>query len=265
MIIIGTTDTDYKADPAEVKTEEEDVRYLLKIVNEYFPKARLTEQDVVASYSGVRPLVHDGSRTESGTSREHMIESDPRGVTFVAGGKYTTYRAMAEDCIHEALSFRSVEDQVKFGRSQTREPLNPAATPILFQQKDIYVDKWVESHGISLMAAHLLFERHGLEGEKLIERMKARKSLNHRKSENTCLWEAEVDYAIDNTMCLGLLDFYLRRSPLFLSEEDHGFGLMENLAQVFVERLGWSDDEKNRQFNALQKHLEFEMGWRHPS
>ncbi len=265
MVIIGTTDTDYKDDPSNVKSLDSDVKYLLKIVNEYFPKAKLTEMDVIASYSGVRPLVHDGSESESATSREHMIESDERGVTFVAGGKYTTYRSMAQECIEEVLDYMKLEDQVKFAKNNTREALNPLATPSIFQQKEAYVEQWKSKLGLSHKTASLIFDRHAKEGEHLIARMRRRKEKFPNKGEVSLHWEAEVEHAIDNTMCLGLLDFYLRRSPLFLSEEDHGFGLMENLADVFVERLGWTNSERTQQFNALQKYLEFEMGWRHPS
>lgn len=103
MIIIGTTDTDFKESPENVTATAEDIQYLLDITEQYFPGAKVTAKDIIASYAGVRPLVNDGSQTEGKTSREHTILSDPRGVTFVAGGKYTTYRLMCEQTVDKAL------------------------------------------------------------------------------------------------------------------------------------------------------------------
>jgi glycerol-3-phosphate dehydrogenase len=124
MIIVGTTDTDFNTDPKNVKVEKEDVTYLLKIVNDYFPGGQLTEADIVSSYAGVRPLVHDGSENESKTSREHTIFADDLGIVFVAGGKYTTYRKMSEDVIEKVLNNFSTEHRVRFNNVNTAIPLN---------------------------------------------------------------------------------------------------------------------------------------------
>ena len=96
MIIIGTTDTDFQEAPEKATVTPDDIAYLLRVTNEYFPGAKITEEDILSTYVGVRPLVKDGSDAEGKTSREHTIMSDPRGLTFVAGGKYTTYRLMSE-------------------------------------------------------------------------------------------------------------------------------------------------------------------------
>ena len=65
----------------------------------------------------LRPLVDDGSETESKTSREHVIINDPRNVTFLSGGKYTTYRQMAEDTVEAVLNkLQYTEEQVLWGQ-----------------------------------------------------------------------------------------------------------------------------------------------------
>lgn len=130
MVIVGTTDTDFKESPETVHSTKDDVSYLLRIVDGYFPEAKITEGDIIASYSGVRPLVADGSSTESKTSREHVILHTQRNVTFVAGGKYTTYRRMARDIVEVVLKEEfSLEERVKYARNQTREVINPIITP----------------------------------------------------------------------------------------------------------------------------------------
>ncbi|MCB0309518.1 MAG: glycerol-3-phosphate dehydrogenase/oxidase, partial [Bdellovibrionales bacterium] len=104
MVIVGTTDTDFKEDPSSIKTERKDVEYLLNVINDYFPGVQVTEEKIISSYSGVRPLVDDGAASEGKTSREHTIKTDKkRHFTYVAGGKYTTYRLIAEQAVDSIL------------------------------------------------------------------------------------------------------------------------------------------------------------------
>ncbi|MCB0357798.1 MAG: glycerol-3-phosphate dehydrogenase/oxidase, partial [Bdellovibrionales bacterium] len=163
MVIIGTTDTDFNDNPENVHSTEQDVEYLLKIVGEYFPGAHLTEDNIIASYAGVRPLVDDGSSTESGTSREHTIINDPRNITLVAGGKYTTYRRMAKQAVDSTLNYFSVEEQVKFSHSDTKKALNPHITTEKFQRAQIYAEKLAAHAHITVEEMSLLLSRHGEE------------------------------------------------------------------------------------------------------
>ena len=98
--IIGTTDTPTQEHPNEVRATRGDVRYLLNACNRFFPAAKLTEDDVIAAWAGIRPLV---ATTKGGppasASREHSIRTTARGVVTITGGKLTTYREMAEQCV----------------------------------------------------------------------------------------------------------------------------------------------------------------------
>jgi glycerol-3-phosphate dehydrogenase len=98
--IIGTTDTATTEHPHEVRAARADVRYLLAACNRFFPAARLTEDDVVAAWAGIRPLVASTNKgNPSSASREHAITTTAGGVVTITGGKLTTYRAMAEQCV----------------------------------------------------------------------------------------------------------------------------------------------------------------------
>lgn len=97
---VGTTDTDYAGDPAAVRVTPDDVTYLLRSANAVFPHARLDEQDVIATWAGVRALLAgDPSVPASSVSREHRIVTGPGGMITVAGGKLTTYRRMAAEVV----------------------------------------------------------------------------------------------------------------------------------------------------------------------
>lgn len=103
--IIGTTDTPTSEHPREVRAARADVRYLLSACNRFFPAASLTEDDVVAAWAGIRPLVAAGNAGDpSSASREHAIRFTRRGVLTITGGKLTTYREMAEQCVDAAVA-----------------------------------------------------------------------------------------------------------------------------------------------------------------
>ncbi|HVU33594.1 MAG TPA: glycerol-3-phosphate dehydrogenase/oxidase [Opitutaceae bacterium] len=98
-VILGTTDTDYRAAPEAVTVERADVDYVLRAVNEFFPSVRLLERDVVSTWAGVRPLIANPDGSPSDISRAHEIRSPEPGWWDVAGGKLTTYRLMAEQTV----------------------------------------------------------------------------------------------------------------------------------------------------------------------
>lgn len=251
MVIVGTTDTDFSGDPSQVRTEPEDVRYLLNVIDTYFPGVKITERDIVGCYAGVRPLVEDGSVTESKTSREHAIWTEGGNVTFVAGGKYTTYRHMSEQTVNEVLTHFSVEEQVAFSRSRTLEPLNSFVTPSLFERANRECASWPE------LPTHLsqrLAERHGMEARRIIE--KALKVLPAKvPRDEEWMWCAEALHAVDRTMCLHLADFFIRRTPLILSRPDHGARFVKAVGEVMASTLNWSEARLAEEINALQNQI----------
>lgn len=252
MIIIGTTDTDYKESPEDVTTTPEDVKYLLSVTDQYFPGAEITAHDIIASYAGVRPLVHDGSSSEGKTSREHTILSDARGVTFVAGGKYTTYRLMCEQTVDKALESFTLEDRVKFAKADTTQPLNPYTSVDAFNQAQGLADAWAQETGRPLTDIRHLTERYGLEAEEILSKY----------SENYSYWQLEAAQAIDSTMCLSMRDFYARRVPLFLADRNHGVQFIDEIGQVFQEKLGWGDIRLKEEKHLLTEFMAHEVAWK---
>ena len=115
--IIGTTDTETHERPEQVRATRADVQYLLDGANSYFPEAKLTPDDVVCAWAGIRPLIASGNSGDpAGASRESAITVGARGVIAVTGGKLTTYRAMSEE----------VADAVQKYLGQPRTPSSTA-------------------------------------------------------------------------------------------------------------------------------------------
>ncbi len=100
--LIGTTDTDYDGNPDNVKVEEEDLQYLLREASRVFPSISFDSRKIIATFAGLRPLVFDKG-TPGKISRKHAIEQTSSGLWYVLGGKFTTYRAMAQETIEKAM------------------------------------------------------------------------------------------------------------------------------------------------------------------
>jgi len=95
--LIGTTDQDYHGDPADVKITEPEISYICASVSEYFEKP-VNVDDVVWSYSGVRPLYDDGATEAQEATRDYVlrVDGDDLPVINIFGGKITTYRKLSE-------------------------------------------------------------------------------------------------------------------------------------------------------------------------
>lgn len=100
--LIGTTDRDYRGDPADVAATPDEIGYLCAAASEYF-RAPVTPESVVWTYSGVRPLYDDGASKAQEATRDYVLTLDaPAGsapLLSVFGGKITTYRRLAEAAI----------------------------------------------------------------------------------------------------------------------------------------------------------------------
>jgi glycerol-3-phosphate dehydrogenase len=98
--LVGTTDTAIPEPTLDPSPMEEEIEFILKTAGEYLHKAP-TRSDVLSVYTGIRPLVRAANSSNTAAlSRDHTIQIDESGLLNIAGGKWTTYRNMAEDCVN---------------------------------------------------------------------------------------------------------------------------------------------------------------------
>jgi glycerol-3-phosphate dehydrogenase len=108
LCLVGTTDTLFEGDPDTLLVDEIDQDYLLKAVNHYFPHLNLTKQAIVATFTGLRPLISKGeisqAKRPSSLSRSSLIHTSAAGVFSVVGGKYTSFRKLAEEVVDQVVA-----------------------------------------------------------------------------------------------------------------------------------------------------------------
>ncbi|MDP3194343.1 MAG: glycerol-3-phosphate dehydrogenase [Tabrizicola sp.] len=104
--LIGTTDKDHKGAPNEAHCTDEERDYLLTFASQYFARP-VTKDDVVWTYSGVRPLYNDGAKSATAATRDYVLSLDQTGAPLlnVFGGKITTYRRLAESALAKLTPF----------------------------------------------------------------------------------------------------------------------------------------------------------------
>jgi glycerol-3-phosphate dehydrogenase len=107
--VAGTTDTPIDAPCLEPRPLDEEIEFILETAGRYLtrPPGRA---DVLAVYVGLRPLVRGEGKTST-LSRDHVIHVDPSGLLTITGGKWTTFRHMAEDCVDHAITLGHLRDE----------------------------------------------------------------------------------------------------------------------------------------------------------
>jgi glycerol-3-phosphate dehydrogenase len=236
-LVTGSTDLDHHGDLAEetsVTTEE--LEYLLDNLNHYFPDAKLTEADIIASFSGVRPVIDSGAEDPGKESRDHAIWHE-HGLITVTGGKLSTFRPIA----HEVMG--QIRELLDLGEQTTGQPGFPHAT--------------LDQSGATVPpeTAQRLLGRFGGEASALVK-SSHQTELSPVPNTNT-LW-AELRWAALHEQVEHLDDLMLRRTRLGLLLEGGGKGLLPQIKALCQSALGWDDprwmQESERYLSIWKRH-----------
>lgn len=101
---VGTTDTNYTDQKERPAVTKEDVTYLLKAINDMFEGVQVKESDIVSTWCGLRPLIHEDGKSPSELSRKDEIFESPSGLLSIAGGKLTGYRKMSQRIVDKIFA-----------------------------------------------------------------------------------------------------------------------------------------------------------------
>ena len=235
--IVGTTDTYETVEPDQVRATEGDVAYLLEAANHFFPAARLMRDDVVSAWAGLRPLkANEGGADDPGSaSREHTITEHMPGLVSVAGGKLTTYRAMA----------RQVVDAVQRSLGRRRTAALTARQPLAGGRIGNLAGEIVAAAAVTgdTRVATRLVQAHGDEWRAVWAMAADDPALAERVEPSRPYLMAELCYAVREEMAITLGDLLIRRTPLAFETRDHGRGAARRVASHVARWLAWSPIE----------------------
>lgn len=241
LVYIGTTDTDYDGPLDDPRCTPEDVDYLLGAVNAATTSA-LTRDDVCGVWAGLRPLLataghgHRAERTAD-LSRRHTVQTSPRGLVTVTGGKLTTYRKMAEDAM--AAVTPRLPDGRAAGRCVTKRlrlrgapgPGSPAGSPD-------GVDGAVLAH---------LRARYGTEVGAVLAVADGRPELLEPLVEGLPYLGVEAVHAVRSEMAMSLEDVLSRRTRARLLDARRSAEAAAATAALMAPELGWSGSQVTEQ------------------
>src|SRR5438132_7302822 len=109
--LLGTTDTPIENVSLEPVALEEEIDFILDTASRYLAR-RPTRADILSVFAGIRPLVKASeAQSTADLSREHTIQVARSGLLTIAGGKWTTYRKMAEDCVDHAATLAKLDER----------------------------------------------------------------------------------------------------------------------------------------------------------
>ena len=248
---LGTTETETDGSPDEIVVTAEDVVYLLRTANAFFPEARLTPADVVATWAGVRPLLKAGDDPNK-ASREHRIWADERGLLTIAGGKLTTYRRMAAQMADQvAARLHHIDGRPIPPRARTdRHPLPGGETGEL----EILIAA-AENEGLSHDTAAHYVRTHGSETPAVVRLAQSNLRWTKPVVENLPTTWAQLIYAMRREMALTLGDLLVRRSHIFYEAPDHGLGNLAEIVDVAAEEMGWDEDRQRAEVAAYHEFV----------
>jgi glycerol-3-phosphate dehydrogenase len=234
--IIGTTDTDWDLDLAHPAASARDIQYLLDQVNRVL-RTPLSHEDVDGVYAGLRPLLSGESEATSKLSREHAVATTAAGLTTVAGGKYTTYRVMAEDVI----------DAVAHNLPQRVPPSVTSRTPLLGGEG--YHALWnrrrriADETGLHVSRIEHLLGRYGSLTTEVLDLLADRPELGERIEGSDTYLKVEAVYAASHEGAIHLDDLLTRRTRTSIETFDRGLTAARSVAPLMGEVLGWDEDD----------------------
>ncbi|GAA5821120.1 hypothetical protein JCM11251_001972 [Rhodosporidiobolus azoricus] len=251
--IAGTTDS-----PAEVEQhpvpKEEEIEWILNEVRNYLsPDIRVRRGDVLSAWSGLRPLVKDpNAKDTQSLVRNHLIDVSPSGLLTIAGGKWTTYRAMAEETVDRAIKEYKLKPQRGCITKDVQLVGSQGWTKLMFikliQQFGLEVD--VAKHltdtygdrawGVCALTppTNLRFPVHGTRLDPVYPYI-----------DGEVLWACRREYAAT------AVDVIARRTRLSFLNSEAALEVLPKVIDMMAKELGWDSQKKDDEFKAATKFL----------
>lgn len=246
-VLAGATDT--RVDRVErVRCEPEERDYIIGALHSVFPAIAIAAEDVVFSYSGIRPLPTSDQAFTGRISRGHDVRRVEGTVPqfMMVGGKWTTFRAFAEQTADAVLA--------EIGRPRLQGTLAvPIGGGAAFSGDADVAEALVARHGISRGRAQHLTDLHGTRSTDVMAFCAGRDD-DARLTDCSELTAAEIAFMARHEFVHSLSDVLLRRTPLSI-RGDVSQGLIERVAAVLATELGWDEARQRREIATFTAEL----------
>ncbi|GAA1636355.1 glycerol-3-phosphate dehydrogenase/oxidase [Brevibacterium sanguinis] len=252
--VIGTTDTPWKEDVAAPVATSDDIDYLLEHANAILEN-KLTRDDVIGVYSGLRPLlqpVQKDGEASTKVSREHTVMEVEPGLSAIAGGKFTTYRVMAEDVVDFALG-EDAKDRTSLTESV---PLIGAQGVGAVRRGQASI---AERYGWDETRVKRLIRRYGTLLEDLLDLIDDNPELGQPLPGADRYLGAEAHYAASCEGVVHLDDVLERRMRLNYEVRDRGRAAAAPVAEIVAEVLGWDAERVASEIAAFNAHVDAQV------
>lgn len=236
-LLVGTTDEEANLEDEPYVTKVE-VEYVLRHLNKYLARSARADQ-IVSATAGLRALVSSGRKGDTkNLTRDHLVETDPAtGLISIMGGKWTTYRAMAEDTLDAAQKYLGA-DGAKC--STLQHPLQGS--------RDYRPEYWralVSQFEIAEPTARHLAEKHGSDAQQVIALAKAEPHLAEPLIDGLPPIRAEVIFAARQELAATVEDVLARRLGLEIYSWRDALRAAPAVAELLAAELGWFEMQKS--------------------
>jgi len=260
--IVGTTDTDTEESPDRVAPTADDIVYLVRSANAIFPGARLSVDDVLAAWAGLRPLLRGGGQSTASVPREHRIEESASGLVTIAGGKLTTYRVMAEQVVDRVVRvLHRMDGRPLAPRPGTdREPLpGGEVADVAALEAELVQD------GLEAALARRFVWAYGTEATAVLRLGRETPALAASLAEGVPVLGAEVVHQARREMAVTLADVLIGRTGLALHTPALALAAAPAAAALLGAELGWDDATRARALARFGERLKAMMAFRPPA
>jgi glycerol-3-phosphate dehydrogenase len=248
--LLGTTDLRFDDDPDDARCDAEEMAYILGEVNSLIPGAGLTPDDVLYTYSGVRPLPYAPGVKESSVPRTHVLHDhgpELSGLVTVVGGKLTTYRQLAEDAVDDVFH--------RLGRRApkcvtARLPFPGAGGDLPGLRAHL-----VGTAGLDARTADRLLRIYGRRAVDVLAAADGDAELLDVFDPGTGAIGAELVFAVRHEFARTLTDVLARR-VLLAFEPGHGLSSAPRAAALLGARLGWDAARQRSELNGYERWLD---------
>ena len=248
--LIGTTDKPFNGNPDDYRVTRESIMELIDDVNRSFGDGKLSYEDVKHTYGGLRPLVEKETRETYTSSRKYEIydnkDAGLDGLITVEGGKYTTSRQLAENCLKIVA--------VKLGRNLGKSVTNKKfLTGCEIKDLNFFMNEArAQDNGLSPATLEYLARNYGTEYKEIAKLAREDQALSETLNDDGEI-QAQVVYAARNEMARTLSDIVMRRTGIG-TLGNPGEEVLRKVAVVAARELRW-DKEKTEKEIAAVVHL----------